>query len=345
MASFRPWFLGSGRWAIQRGALSLAGAAVVTTAVAQLPIPIRPWQASPPSVTSSRTRDARLLGGALTVRRLPKPYNTQTGELFMDGKTHVLVEQLPGSCGTRNLNARHAPLEQLVSTNCLFGPRCLAFEGYQAAAGCSSDRIELDLAGYPNGIRYGDTAHLRFFIRVAPRVTGLITSALISQVWQYASVQIGKRPAVGPPFAISLSSNTEHPDLIDAQFRYRDEVSVENPPHFFLIQPITKGEWHSFDVRLTPRHVGHPDGPGEILVWLDAGLGPDLDPKRALNYDERDSSRYRFHWGYPPDPQTGLGPTFEVRVGIYRPEPLTWMKFWLDGIELTREPASLAVAP
>lgn len=344
MANFHAKLLGR-RLAVRRAALGLAGAAVVTTALAQLPVPIRPWQPSPANVAAARTRDARLLGGQLKVRRLPKHYNTQTGELVTEGKTHVLVEQLPGSCGPRNLNARHAPLEQLVSTNCLFGPHCLVFEGYQAPSGCSSDRIELDLAEYPNGIRYGDTAHLRFFIRVDPRVTGLTTSALISQVWQYASIQIGNRPPLGPPFAISLHSNAENPDLIDTQFRYRDEVSAENPPHFFLIQPITKGQWHSFDVRLTPRHVGHPDGPGEILVWLDAGTGPNFDPKRALNYDERDSSRYRFHWGYPPDPQTRLGPTFEVRVGIYRPEPLTWMKFWLDGVELTREPAANALAP
>jgi hypothetical protein len=257
----------------------------------------------------------------------------------MDGKPFRIVEQARSPCnGGAGINARHASLEHLVSQACLFGPRCLAFEGLAAPRGCGSDRIEVDVANAgENGLHYGETGHLHFFLRVDPGVVDLEEPNLISQTWQFASVAIGKRPALGPAFSIALISNPRETELVDMQFRYRNEVTARDSAHLFLVHSVKKGEWHSFHLQMTPRYMGQPDGPGEILVWADQAADAEPDRQRALNYDAHTDSAYRFYWGYPPDPETRLEDTFDVRVGIYRPEPLAWIKFWLDGVTLTRE--------
>jgi hypothetical protein len=278
---------------------------------------------------------------------VPTINKVQTGAVVMAGKPYPIVEQPRSTCdGGLEINARHRPLEQLLSHTCLFGPRCLAFEGFAvpSSTNCGPDRIEVDLANAydENALRFGETRYLRFFLRVDPAVSNLKNTALISQTWQGSSMALGGRPAVGPAFTIALIYDDRDDELIDLQFRYRNEVSAENPAHFFFQYPVKKGEWHAFHLKLTPRFVGHPDGPGEVLIWVDQPLNAELDPTHAVNYDASDHSSHEFYWGYPPDPETRLGSSFDVRVGIYRPEPLTFLKFWMDGVKLTREKTALA---
>jgi hypothetical protein len=282
-------------------------------------------------------------GSSLYVLRVPTINTVQNGVLVMEGAPRRIVEQPPSDCGGgADINARHKSLEQLLSKACLFGPRCLVFEGLAAPAGCSADRIEVDVASAnEDGLRYGESGELSFYLKVDPDVVDLPEPALISQTWQFASVAIGKRPALGPAFSIALISNQRDRDLVDVQFRYRNVVGPRDGAHLFLVHPLRKGEWHKFAIHMTPRYDGHPDGRGEILVWVDPAPGGPLELTRALNYDANDDGSYRFYWGYPPDPETRLESAFDVRVGIYRPEPLTWLKFWLDGVRLTRHKVDL----
>jgi hypothetical protein len=182
---------------------------------------------------------------------------------------------------------------------------------------------------------------LRFYLKVDPNTEPLRNSVLISQVWQGSSVAVGSRPALGPAFAISITDSTHAPDSVDVDFRYRNEVSRANPPRFFASYTAKKGTWHSFQVAMTPRYPGHPDGPGEILVWIDQPI--DAEPARtsALNFAASDEKQSRFYWGYPPDATTSLGNSFDVRVGIYRPEPLVHVRFWMDGVKLAGSVAEL----
>jgi hypothetical protein len=277
---------------------------------------------------------SRVTGSRLAVLRLPGQDGAQTGNLLNDGVPYAIVEQHAWRC-----NLRHRSLEQLLSGACLHGPTCLVFEGFQAADGCGSDRIEVKLSNSerPSALRLGETVYLRFDLNVDHSVDGLRRAALISQVWQASSVAVGGRPALGPVFAISIGSSRTDPSIIDVDFRYRNEVSSSNPPHPFFSQAIRKGEWHTFHVEMTPRQVGHQEGRGQILVWVDHGQHETLEPSAALNFRAGDDSGHRFHWGYPPDPTTSLGNSFDVRVGIYRPEPLTQIKFWMDRVLLTRD--------
>jgi hypothetical protein len=285
----------------------------------------------------------RVTGTGLAVLRRPERHDSEAGNLVKDGKGYLIVEQYSSPCNGRDRNARHEMLEHLLSDACLFGPRCLAFEGFAADDGCGNDRIEVDLASSqsPAAMRFDEPRYLRFFLKVDPGLGALRNAPLISQIWQQSSVEYGNRPALGPAFAISITADAQDETLVDVDFRYRNEISEENPPHFFVHRPIKKGEWHAFHVRMLPRFLGHPNGRGEILVWFDQGLDAVLDPTRAINYSSVDDSSYRFYWGYVPDPQTRLGGTFDVRVGLYRAEPLVSTKFWLDAVKLARDSNSL----
>jgi hypothetical protein len=285
----------------------------------------------------------RMDGSRLQVLRVPTINHVQTGVLIMDGRPFRIVERdTPTECGVP-INSRHEPLEQLLSHECLFGPRCLGFEGRVAPTGCGPDRIEVDLASDEHSLRFGQTGYFRFFFRVDPALVGLNEHSLISQVWQFASVAIGPRPAIGPAFSIAITSDPDDSDRVIMQFRYRNTVSARDRATIFFEYPIKKGEWRSFHLELTPRYIGHPQGPGSILIWADRGLdGARLEPELALNYRKNDPSSYNFYWGYPPDPSTRLTEAFEVRVGIYRPEPLTSIKYWMDGIKFTRRREDIA---
>jgi hypothetical protein len=284
-------------------------------------------------------RVSRVTGAGMSVLRLPGQQGALTGNLLKDGHAYAIVEQHLAAC-----NSRHQSLERLLSGGCLHGSTCLAFEGLFAPDGCGSDRIEVKLADSErdSALRFGESRYLRFSLRVDPGVHELKKAALISQVWQASSVAVGRRPALGPVFAISIAENHRDSQQIDVDFRYRNEVSALNPPHPFATYPIKRDEWHTFHVQMTPRHVGHPDGPGEILVWVEQGLHAELESTRALNYSAIEPTRYQFYWGYPPDPSTSLGSRFDVRVGLYRPEPMTFVKFWLDDVKLTNDKAQLA---
>lgn len=286
----------------------------------------------------------RVTGSGLSVIRVPTINKVQNGVLVMDGRPFRIVEQGPSRCsGDVDINSRHEPLERLVSQACLFGPSCLSFQGLAAPSGCGPDRIEVDIASAgETGLHFGEVGDLRFHLRVDPAVKQLEEPNLISQTWQMASVAIGRRPAIGPAFSIALISNPRSDELVDVQFRYRNTVTVRDSAQLFLVHPIKKGDWVAFHVRMTPRYVGHPAGLGEILVWAGPDATGELEPKRALNYGVPGAaeSSYRFAWGYPLDPETRLGDAFDVRVGIYRPEPLVWLKFELDGVELTRNKAN-----
>jgi hypothetical protein len=285
----------------------------------------------------------RTSGASLNVLRVPTINSVQTGVLVIDGRPFRIVErETPFECDSGvHINSRHEPLEHLLSTACQVGPRCLAFEGRVAPRGCGPDRIEVDLASDEHSLRFGETGHLRFLLRVDPTVD-VTEHVLISQAWQFASVAIGSRPTLGPAFSIALSNDPHDPDRVLLQFRYRNVVVARDQPNLFFEYPVKKGEWHNLHCALTPRYVGHPSGPGAILIWIDQGPTEERDPTRARNFRARDVSGHRFYWGYPPDPSTRLEERFEVRVGIYRPEPFTSVKFWMDDVELTRTAADLA---
>lgn len=309
-------------------ALSAVGAATALYA--------QPWLPTTPKPKAT--------GRPIYALRVPQK-GPQTGVLVMNGRPLFIVEQFPSSCnGERSINSDHAPLEQLPTRDCFFEAQCLAFEGFAAPRRtCGPDRIEVDLgiAEDPSGLHYGETSYLQFFIRVDPDFERNLEGSLIMQAWQGYSTAYGARPALGPAFSILLVSSPGSDDVVDLEFRTRTEVSAEDRHRVFGRYPISKGTWHSVRLELTPRYVGHPDGPGQILVWLDQGPEPTLAPERAINYDAHDPSHYRFHWGYPPDPETRLGSSFDVRMGIYRAGPYTRFKFGLDGIVLTRDKAEL----
>lgn len=288
------------------------------------------------------TVSARMAGSNMYVMRVPTINTVQTGVLVMDGSPYRIVErETPSRCDIgMHINARHAPLEQLMSSACRAGARCLQFEGRAAPSGCGPDRIEIDVASDEHALRFGDTGYLSFRLRVDPAVVGLGARALISQAWQFASVGIGDRPPLGPAFYVTLMSDPRDDDKVLIQFLYRNEVSAANPPHLIYERAVVKGEWHSFRMALTPRHLGHADGPGSILIWVDRDEGS-LEPADAANFKANDPTTYRVYWGYPPDPKTRLGGSFEVRVGIYRPEPLTFIRFWMDQVQFERERSAL----
>ncbi|HXK17375.1 MAG TPA: hypothetical protein VNG33_06225, partial [Polyangiaceae bacterium] len=140
----------------------------------------------------------------MSVRRVPTINQVQTGWVVREGGPYPIVEMPPATCDTGTfINSRHESLERMLSETCLFGPRCLTFEGLAAPLGCGPDRLEVDVARAeePNALRYGETRYLRFYLRVDPAVTGLGASPLISQVWQGFSVAMGKRPPLGPAFS------------------------------------------------------------------------------------------------------------------------------------------------
>lgn len=284
---------------------------------------------------------ARITGTGGTVRRLDPPQGSFRGVL-RECKDYRIVEQnqeafpnIPG------LNTRHRAMERIRHHVCIHGDRCLIFEGYDKVisacntGGCKLDRLEVVLSQAldTHAMRFDDPRFLRFYLKVSPNTD--ISHSLISQVWQLGSTgnKYGRK-AVGPALSASL---TPHPQANKAyiNFVHRNDNNLPSGRRFFRTE-ITKGQWYNFHMLLIPRYVGFsPPGRGLVLIWRNKGLNNDLVNSQAINYDPAHSSKYKFFWGFKP----GSGPTdrkftFDIRVGLYRPQgdPIT---FWMDSLKLT----------
>ncbi len=274
----------------------------------------------------------RVTGEGGRIELLATPVGTHTANYVEGITTYPVVEQKGGY----PLNKRHKAPERLKSgSSCIHGKRCLHFEGYATNETLPPDRLELNVArnDHPQAMGFDDWRYFRFYLRVHPD-TNLRRRSIITQVWQSGSTARPDRPALGPAFAIKLR---QHPDpkKLYVDFTYRNDVSAQNLAVTFHTDVILKNKWYNYHLKMLARHPGFSGGRGAILIFKDRGLCGSLPTEAAINYSAKDSSKYKFYWGYRPDPQTYLKDTFDIRVGIYRPVPNGYFAFWMDSIKLT----------
>jgi hypothetical protein len=285
-------------------------------------------------------------GGASVVRT--STVGSVDGQLRVNGRSYEILEEKPAAFsgpGVADINARHVPLEQLLTASCSTSASCLQFTGSDATSvcpydqpgavnnnACPPDREELLLSGQDTGnqLQVGQTNYLRFAIDVAPS-TATTKRLIISQVWQDGSTATATRGALGPAFAVMMSSTGTDDARVDFTYR-NDPAPANNQATTFASVIVPKGQWHLFDLMLQPAAAGTN---GSILVWEDH-QGCTYDPTTAVNDSATDTSTSSFAWGYPTESVAGgLQNTFETRVGMYRGlQSMQFVQFTMDEIRL-----------
>jgi polysaccharide lyase-like protein len=271
------------------------------------------------------------------------------GLLHDGGKSYDILEQQPAGYSVPafpDVNTRHRPLEQMRHHIAYAGERSILFQGYDIPDEdcfppvCPSDRQEVRLVGpySSQAMRFDQWRYLRFYVKVHPSTTIGSQRAIVSQTWQLGSTRTSTRDPLGPAFAIMMSNVDAGRVRMEFTYRNNPVPGNTNKAITFASSIINKDQWYSFHVQMKAKYEG---ARGAILVWKN---NANLVLEEALNYSATDDSSWKFHWGYPPEPDVegGLRDAFDVRVGMYRPAPMDYLTFWMDNIRLTDTASSLS---